>query len=73
MAEDDIARDVEVTSEMIEAGVTAYLARATHDELSFATPQEVVESVIRASLAVRPAMRCDCRDQQDPDTPAQDC
>ena len=73
MAQDHVARDIEVTLEMIEAGVTAYLARATHDELSFSTPQEVVESVIRASLSVQSAKQCGCREQRDPDTPAQDC
>ncbi len=43
---------VEVTPKMITAGVDAYLGRASHDELSFSTPAEVVESVLRAALTV---------------------
>lgn len=65
--------DVEVTPEMIEAGVEAYLARASHDELSFSTPEEVVESVIRANLSAQTAKRCGCLVRQDPDMPAPDC
>lgn len=45
--------EIEITRNMIEAGVKAYLGLATHDELSFATPSEVVQGVLTAALTRR--------------------
>ncbi len=62
---------VDVTSEMIAAGINAYRSCASHDELSFSTPAEVVEEVLRAGLAVaskKTATKDDGRTRLSPDT-----
>jgi hypothetical protein len=45
---------IDVTKAMIEAGVQAYLAQASHDEMSFRTPQELVSEVLQAALTQTP-------------------
>lgn len=52
VGERQASAEIEVTPEMVRAGVDAYLARASHDELSFSTPEEVVDGVLRAALSV---------------------
>jgi hypothetical protein len=45
----------EITDEMIEAGLAAYLANASHDEMSFTTPRELVTLIVRAAMSPREA------------------
>ena len=45
--------EIEITEEMIEAGVRAYLGQASHDEMSFMTPRQLIAEVLRAALARR--------------------
>ena len=61
---------VDVTPEMIAAGINAYRSCASHDDLSFSTLAEVVEEVLRAGLAVAPktATQDDGRTRLSPDT-----
>lgn len=47
-----------ITEEMVRAGVMAYLSLATHDEQSWATPEEVVAGVLMAGLSGSSAMLC---------------
>lgn len=42
--------EIEITPEMIEAGTVAYLRRASHDEFSHYTPEEIVEAVLTSAL-----------------------
>jgi hypothetical protein len=41
----------EITDAMVEAGLAAYLGNASHDEMSFTTPRELVTLVLQAALA----------------------
>ena len=41
---------IEVTPEMIEAGLFAYRANASHDEFSWLSPSELVELILRRAL-----------------------
>ena len=49
-----LSQDVEITEAMVEAGVRAYLAQASHDEMSFRTPAELIFEVLQAALAQKP-------------------
>ncbi len=42
---------VEITPEMIEAGVAAYKFHASHDEMSFETPEGTVRAILTAALS----------------------
>jgi predicted peroxiredoxin len=42
--------EIEITPEMIEAGVRAYVREAAHDDMSFSTRENVVESILLAAL-----------------------
>lgn len=44
--------EIEITPEMIEAGKSAYLGKAAHDEFSHYSPEEVVEAILTSALRV---------------------
>ena len=44
------AQKIEITPEMVAAGVAAYSAQAPHDEMCFATRQDVVRAILEAAL-----------------------
>ena len=44
-------RPVEITPAMIEAGLAAYIQCGAHDEFSFLSPTQLVESVLEAALS----------------------
>lgn len=45
--------DVEITPQMIEAGVRAYLEQASHDEFSSLSPPELIQLVLERALHAR--------------------
>lgn len=42
---------VEITPQMIEAGVIAYRRSASHDEMSFDEPEDTVTAIILAAIS----------------------
>lgn len=42
---------MEITPEMVEAGLEAYARLAWHDSSSFGSPREVVEAILRAGIS----------------------
>ena len=54
-ASDRPVLEIEVTDAMVEAGVNAYLGQASHDEMSFRTPKELILEVLQAALVQRPS------------------
>ena len=45
--------EVQITPEMIEEGVRAYLEQASHDEFSSFSPQQLVQRVLERALQSR--------------------
>ena len=41
---------MKITPGMIQAGVKAYLGQASHDEMSFRTPEELIEEILQAAI-----------------------
>jgi hypothetical protein len=41
---------IEITPAMVDAGVKAYLGQASHDEMSFRTPRELVLETIESAI-----------------------
>lgn len=52
MAHDAQQDEIEITPDMIEAGLTAYASLAWHDSRSAGSPREIVEAILRQALSV---------------------
>lgn len=46
-------QQTEITPEMVEAGVRAYLQATSHDEMSFSTPEETVRAILLAAISLQ--------------------
>ena len=60
-----VPSEIEITPEMIEAGTVAYLRRASHDEFSHYTPEEIVEAVLTSALQSAKKEKSEKRKERD--------
>lgn len=51
----DQPAQIEITPAMVEAGVVAYLGQASHDEMSFVTPRELIFLILQGALDHSPS------------------
>jgi hypothetical protein len=43
--------EFEITEAMVDAGLEAYFANGSHDEMSFLTPREMVTQILQAAIS----------------------
>lgn len=60
-----------ISDEMIEAGLAAYVGNASHDEMSFVTPRELVALILREAISHREAQPVHGRATRVDHTPTQ--
>ena len=53
MSEQRDRPEIEITPSMIEAGVRAYVQSASHDEMSFDSPETTVERILQAAISLK--------------------